>query len=279
MSMTASASTPPRPSADLRAELAQVDLDMLEMDGRLSSEAAKIRLHALSARRGDAGAVKAIADCHARKLSIASEIDFTGAAKVALAAELREAVAREEAQARQVISDEAQRFAAEVAPIGAAIDQALATFVEVFIDLKSQLHLAEARGYGPSGLVVQSALTQSLRSALWRITELGIPSPHEGLGRSFASLTSSWSGAAGGASARLLQPPGSVPASPAKPNGASVPPKANAGNSGIEDAKPLPGPNQQLVQHPDGHWVLIPKQTDISERLPGDPRGFQVRAR
>jgi hypothetical protein len=89
-------------------------------------------------------------------------------------------------------------------------------------------------------MMVQSALTQSLRSALWRIAELGIESPHAGLGRSFASLTASWAGAAMGAARRLLAPAGS-------------PPRSNGANGSI------------------------PKQTDIGERFADDSADFEVK--
>jgi hypothetical protein len=149
----------PRSSDALRAELAALDLDLERLDGLLASGAVQLRYHALSARRGDPEAVKAVAACEATKRSILSEIELAGAAKVALNAELQAALDREAAQARKAMSDEALAFAQMVEPIGAKLDQALAAFKEAYADLKGRLHRAEERGYGPGGAVVQSALT------------------------------------------------------------------------------------------------------------------------
>jgi hypothetical protein len=232
----------PRSSAALRQEMAALDLDLSALDGRLSSCDAQVRAAALLARRGDAGAVAKVAEARAKKVAIGVEVDLMAAAKVQLSEELQLALDREAAEARKAMSAEALAFAEVVGPLGAKLDEALAAFKKAYTDLKARMHAAEQRGYGPSGEVVQSALTQSLRSALWRFNELGIESPHAGLGRSFSSLTTSWAGAARGGAVRLLAPPGPVP----KPNGAN-------GSS------------------------RLPKQTDVGERFADDDPAFTVK--
>jgi hypothetical protein len=243
-----------RSSSDLRAELSALDLDLGALDGRLSSCDARIRGLALLARRGDAASVKQIAEAKSLKVSIATEIDFTSAARVQLNEELAQALEREATEARKKISDEALAFAQLVEPLGAVLDEHLTKFRDGFVDLKKRLHDAELRGYGAGGAVVQSALTQAMRAALWRITELSIPPPEGGLGRSFGWLTTSWSGAARGAAKRLLAPP----ATPPKPNGANG--AAHPASSG------------PVVER------LIPKRADLSEPMAGDDPSFKVHA-
>ena len=237
----------PRSSSELRAELRALDADLLALDGRLTSCDAQVRCLALLARRGDAGSVRKIAEAKSQKVAIGVEIDFTSAARVALNAEIDAAVEREAAEARKAISDEALRFAAEVEGLGAQLDEALATFKEAYADLKGRLHRAEQRGYGPGGALAQSALTECLRASLWRFSELAIEPPHQGLGRSFSSLTVSWAGAARGGAQRLLAPP-ALPPSP-KSNGAAH-----------------PAPSRP-----------IPRQTDIGERFKDDPKEFVIK--
>jgi hypothetical protein len=244
---------PLKSSSDLRAEMAQIDVDLAALDGRLTSCETRLRGSALLARRGDPTAVKLVAEARAAKLAIAVEVDLTHSARQALAAEVDAAIEREAAEARKAMSAEALAFAEVVEPIGAALDEALAKFREGFTDLKRRLHHAERRGYGPAGAVVQSALAQAVRAALWRISELGIPSPDSSLGRSFSMLTASWAGAARGGSQRLLMAP---PALAPKPNGV---------NGAAHPASSKPAAERS-----------IPRQVDLSERLPGDDPSFVV---
>jgi hypothetical protein len=229
-----------RSSDALRRELAQVDLELQSLDGRLSSCDAQVRAAALLARRGDAGAVAKVAEARARKIAIGVEADLTSAARTQLTEELHAALAREAQAAREAAAAAAEKFAAAIGPVGAELDEALGRFRDAYLDLKAKMHAAEQAGYAPSGMIVQSALTQSLRAALWRIGELGIESPHAGLGRSFVSLTASWAGAARGGAQRLLELPPPVP----KPNGANG---------------------------------MVPKQVDVGERFTDDPVNFEVR--
>jgi hypothetical protein len=234
--------------------MAGIDIDLEALGGRLTSCDVQIRGLALLARRGDPAALKQIVAARASKTDVAGEMDLMAAARTALNAELDAALEREAQEAREAMSAEALAFAEVVEPIGATLDKVLAAFKEAYADLKGRLHHAEGRGYGPSGAVVQSALTQSLRSTLWRISELAIESPHEGLGRSFSSLTASWAGAARGGAQRLLMAP---------PAGSPPSPKANG-------SKPLPASS--------GPARSIPKQVDLAEALPGDPGEFKVYA-
>jgi hypothetical protein len=171
-----------------------------------------------------------------------------------LDAELQAAIDREAAEVRKAISDEAARFADEVGPIGLTLDEALGKLREGYLELKRKMHAADQRGYGPGAAVVQSALTQTLRAALWRIVELSIELPHAGLCRSFSSLTQAWAGAARGAAARILWPP--TPAAP------SPSPRPNGSNG----AKPV-----VQSEPPDRS---IPNQVDVSAPLPGDDPTF-----
>jgi hypothetical protein len=239
----------PRSSSELRAELQAIDVDLSALDGKLTSADVRLRGSALLARRGDPAAVKQVAEARSQKVAIGVEVDLTNAARVQLSEELQAALDREAQEARKAMSDEAKRFADEVGPLGAQLDEALATFKQAYTDLKGRLHQAELRGYGPSGVVVQSALTQSLRAALWRITELAIEAPHEGLGRSFRSLTASWSGAARGAAARLLAPP------------AASSPRLNGLNGSAPSAPSRP----------------VPRPTDIGEKFADDPANFTIK--
>jgi hypothetical protein len=210
----------PRTSDDLRAELAQLELDLAQLGGRRSSADAKIAMAALLAWRKDPKALKLVAEADAAKRSIEVEASHFAAAREALQAELREAVAMEEAAARQAASDEALAFAAAVGPIGAAVDEALEKFRSSYLELKRRLHDAQRRGYGPGVAMVQTSLTQALRAALWRVTELGIESPHIGLGRSFDYLTTSWAEAARGRALHLLTPPAKANGGPNGSGGA-----------------------------------------------------------
>jgi hypothetical protein len=233
----------PRSSGALRDELRALDTDILALDGKLSTADCKIKFHALNARRGSPDAVKSIIDSEALKRSIASEMSHAAAARAELLREIEVAVEREAQEARQAISDEAVRFAGEVEPLGRVLDETVTRFKDIYSDLKRRLHQAEQRGYGPSGSVVQSALTQALRASLWRIAELAIEAPHVGLGRSFGSLTVSWSGAAEGAAKRLA-PPATAPVP--KPNGHSNP----AGRV-VDLSAPLPGDDPTFVAYGD----------------------------
>jgi hypothetical protein len=231
----------PRSSGDLRRELAALEVDLAALDGRRSTVDCQIKFYALSARRGNPAAVKGIADARAAKRAVNEEIEHATAARAQLNAEIGAALEREAAADRKRASDEALKFAAEVEPIGVVLDEAILRFRDQYLDLRRRLHAADVAGHGPSAALVQSALTQALRAVLWRITELGISSPDAGLGRSFASLTSAWSGAARGASQRLLAPPAS-------------PPRVNGANG----SRPLP------------------PQADMAERLPNDDANFAV---
>src|SRR5215831_11953690 len=160
-----------RSSSDLRQEMAALDVRLSELDGKSSDQDAKIRALALAVVRNDPTAPGRVASCRKLKAEIADEILLVRQAKESLDVEIAEAVEREAAAARKAISDEALAFAGEVEPIGAVIDEALGKFQETLQDLKRRLSQAERRGYGPSAMIVQSSLTQSLRAALWRISE------------------------------------------------------------------------------------------------------------
>jgi hypothetical protein len=241
---------PLKSSGDLRAELMELDLDYAALDGKLSSVNTRVRYYALSGRRGDADAVRSVVDSEAARRSIQSEMLHTAAARAALLGEFDVALEREAAEQRAQVAAEARKFGEAIGPVGAELDRLLSEFKNSYIDLKRRLHQGEMAGYGPSGSVSASALTPALRASLWRITELAIEAPHTGLGRSFASLTRSWSGAAEGAAKRLLAPPSSPPS---RPNGAN-------------GAKPLPSGGK------------MPRQADLTAQLDGDDSGFTVYA-
>jgi hypothetical protein len=108
----------PRSSADLRAELAALDLNLERLDGRRVSCDVQVQGLALLAHRGDAGAVKKIGECRSAKAAIACEAELTLAARTALTVELRAAIEREAAEAtREALSAEALAFAQMVEPI------------------------------------------------------------------------------------------------------------------------------------------------------------------
>jgi hypothetical protein len=235
-----------RSSSELRAERSQLDLDLGALDGRLTSCDVRIRGLALLARRGDVASVKQIAEAKSLKVSIATEIDLTSAARTALNAELAAALDREAAEVRRVAAAEAEKFAAAIGPVGAELDRLLSGFKSIYLDLKLRLHAAERSGHGPAAAVVQASLVQATRAMLWDIAELEIK-PWEGARkRSFAELTASWAGAAMGAAKRLLGPPAPSP----KPNGVA----------------PAAGPKG-----------LVPKQADVGERFADDPENFTIK--
>jgi hypothetical protein len=238
---------PLKSSGDLRAEMVQLDIDMAALDGRRSTVDCQIKFHALAARRGDPAAVKGVAEARSKKVSIGVEADLMAAARSALDAELQAAIDREAAAARAAHAAEALALAEAIEPIGGQLDEALAVFKEAYVDLKRRLHHAEQRGFGPGAALVGTALANAWRNMLWTVTELEVKPPGEGPRRSFSSLTSSWAGAARGASQRLLAPP-ALPPSP-KSNGAAH-----------------PAPSRP-----------IPRQTDIGERFKDDPKEFVIK--
>src|SRR5215831_2935895 len=113
---------PLRSSEALRNELAQLDLDLSALDGLATSQEAQIRLHALSARRGDPKAVKAIADCEAKKRSIEVEKSHAAAARVLLDEEIQAALQREERERLNAAADEQDRAAEAMEPLGQEVD-------------------------------------------------------------------------------------------------------------------------------------------------------------
>jgi hypothetical protein len=235
--------------------MAALDVDLAALDGRLTSCDVQIRGLALLARRGDAAAVAKIAEARSRKVAIGVEVDFTAAARVQLNEKLAAAIEREAQEAREAMSAEALAFAEVVEPLGAKLDQALGEFKAGYLDLKRQLHAAERAGYGPGAAVVGTALANAWRNVLWTVTELEVKPPGEGPRRSFSSLTASWSAAAEGAAKRLLAPPAASPSSP-RPNGV---------NGAAHPASSKPAAERS-----------IPRQVDLSERLPGDDPSFVV---
>jgi hypothetical protein len=232
----------PRSSSDLRQEMAALDLDLEALDGKLSSCDARIRGLALLARRGNKDAIRQIADCRATKLSITSEIDVATAARLALVAEMAEAVRREELEQRRIEAAAAEKFAAEIAPMGRALDEAIGSFVSAYRAMKTALSAANRAGYGPSEAQVQAVSQQAFRTQLWQLPEFETKGPD--VRKTFAQATSGWAEGARGAAVRLLAPPA---ASPPKPNGAN-------GSS-----RPVPGP------------------TDIGERFADDPANFIIK--
>jgi hypothetical protein len=234
----------PRSSSDLRRELQALDVDLEQLGGKLSTCDVRIRGLALLARRGDAASVKQIAEAKSLKVAIGVEIDFTAAARVALSAEINAALEREAAEARKVAAAAAEKFAADVGPLGAVLDETLRRFKAAYLDLKLRLHEAERSGHGPAAAVVQASLVQATRAMLWDIAELEIK-PWEGARkRSFAELTALWAGAAMGAAMRLLAPP------------AASSPRVNGANG---SSRPLPGP------------------TDVGERFHDDDPAFTIK--
>jgi hypothetical protein len=226
--------------------MADIDVDLSALGGKLTTCDVRIRGWALMARRGDKDAIRQIAEARSAKLSIGVELDLVAAARTALTEELAQALEREAQKAREAHAAEARAFADTIEPVGATLDRALGEFRDAYLDLKRRLHAAEQGGFGPSGALVQANLTQSLRALLWRITELEIQAPNAGLGKPFSSLTSGWSDAARGAAKRLLAPPASSSSSPG-PNGMN-------GSS-----RPIPGP------------------TDIGERFADDGPAFTIK--
>jgi hypothetical protein len=233
---------PLKSSSDLSAEMAQVELDLAALDGRLTSCDARIRGLALLTRRGDKDAIRQIAEAKSLKVALSTEVDFTAAARIQLNAEINAAIEREAQEARRVAAEEAEKFAAAIGPVGAELDRLLSGFKSAYLDLKLRLHEAERSGHGPAATVVQASLVQATRAMLWDIAELEIK-PWEGARkRNFAELTAAWAGAAMGAAMRLL-----APAAPAA--------KANGSNG----SRPVPGP------------------TDIGELFADDPVNFTIK--
>src|SRR5258708_20843971 len=89
-------------SAELRQELAGIDLDVLRFEGDLASETAKIKLHALSARRGDPAAVKRIAESEAKKRAIEISISHAHYSNELLAGGIVEAQKHEDYERRKL---------------------------------------------------------------------------------------------------------------------------------------------------------------------------------
>src|SRR5215831_18779241 len=137
-----------RSSSDLRQEMAALDVRLSELDGKSSDQDAKIRALALAVVRNDPTAPGRVASCRKLKAEIADEILLVRQAKESLDVEIAEAVEREAAEARRLISDEALAFAVEVEPVGAVLDDALSKFRDGYMELKRRLHQAERSGYG-----------------------------------------------------------------------------------------------------------------------------------
>jgi hypothetical protein len=240
----------PRSSADLRQEMAALDLDLGALDGRLTSCDVQIRGLALLARRGDAASVKQIAEAKSLKVSIATEIDFTAAARVQLNEELAAAVAREELEQRKIAAAAAEKFAAEITPMGPVLDEAIGSFVSTYRAMKAALSAANRAGHGPSEAQVQANAQQAFRTSLWQLPEFETKGPD--VRKTFAQLTASWAHNAKGAATRLLAPP-AAPRPALKANGAN----------GVAPAADPKG--------------LVPKRVDVGERFADDPANFTIK--
>jgi hypothetical protein len=214
----------------------------------------QIRGLALLARRGDAAAVAKIAEARSKKVAIGVEVDFTSAARVQLSEELAAAVAREELEQRKIAAATAEGFAAEIAPMGRVLDEAIGSFVSAYRAMKGALSAANRAGHGPSEAQVQANCQQAFRMVFWQLPEFETKGPD--VRTTFSKLTSAWADNAKGAAERLLAP--AVPA----------PMKANSANGAA------------LSMPPNGSKParLIPKRIDLSERLPGDDATFEVHA-
>src|SRR5215471_5814926 len=113
----------PRSSESLREEMAQIDGDILALDAKLLVQVAQIKLHSLSARRGNPEAAKAIAECESVKKSIEVEKSHAGYSKELLNDEIVEAEKREEFERAKLAAARQEEVAQELDVIADECDR------------------------------------------------------------------------------------------------------------------------------------------------------------
>jgi hypothetical protein len=247
-------------SADIRAELGDLDADVTGLKAQVESFGKEIDALALESVRGNGAAAAKIDSLRKQMRETAGEVETIHAARHHLDAELAGAVERESAEARAENARQAQSFSDQIGPRGVVMDQHLAEFVALYAALRSDLGAASVAGYGPPPGVVINAMERALSAAIMRlgIHELRTIGPTQR--HTFEELTQTWSQAALGAVDRILQTPKPAPQAP--------PPPAQVA--------------------PTSKDRLIPRHTDTSEALPGDralnnpndplgPTGFEIR--
>jgi hypothetical protein len=242
---------PEMQSSALKAEIAAIDADIDAYRGKVQLFDDRISELSLSTYRKDPTAMGRLVQCRDHKAKALDEITVLNNAKAAAEVELRAAQEREAAEARLAASNEALQFADGIESMGGAMDDAIRKFRDSYIELKAKLSAADRKGFGPSAAIAQSALSQALRGVLWRIPELKIEAPHQGVPRSFSSLTTTWADAARGGAKRIMDGP--------KPR-----PKPNGKESAVEAALNI---GIGKVSGP----------VDSGVALPGDPPEFEIR--
>jgi hypothetical protein len=95
------------------------------------------------------------------------------AAKAACEVELRDALAREESEARAAAAAEARAFADAIEPMGAKLDRLLSEFKSTLLKMKSDLASGNLRGHAPSASQVEASCQQVFRVMFWGTHEFG----------------------------------------------------------------------------------------------------------
>lgn len=181
--------------ADLNAELAQIDADLLGLTETERKAEKGIGELSLAARRGDQEAQGKLEQFDASCAATTIDRRRLLAARVSVEAELVVAQAIVDCEAAKTRAREAKEITEVFRERGAKIDAGIRAFVDEYFNLRSDAAALARLGVGINSELVRVNSLRALSAALQR-TDLGLPKVSPLQRHSFAELVGVWAATA-----------------------------------------------------------------------------------